>query len=134
MSSLFDIFLSCIYIGCCVYAVYRGHQKFFVVLALMLALVFQYVLGFSDLAKIIVAAIFVLYFGMSNVREFSRPQWSKEKPASSKRKSSAASNDTGGGSQSGEGTGATPESVFEEFQQFSDAQNHQDTQSNRSKQ
>ena len=134
MTGLFDIFLTCIYIACSAYAVYRGHQKFFIVLALMLALVFQYVLGFSDLAKIIIAVIFVLYFVMSDVREFSLPQRAKQKRTSTNQQSFAASNDAGGNSQTTEDNGVTPDSVFEEFQQFTDAQNGQDTQSNRSKQ
>jgi uncharacterized membrane protein YhaH (DUF805 family) len=59
---MLDIFLTIIYLGCAIYAGYIGHKKFWIIVALMLALVFQYVLGFSVLAKITVAAIFVLYF------------------------------------------------------------------------
>ncbi len=66
---MFDVLLTGIYLACCGYAVWRGHQKFYIVIALLLALIFQYVLGFSFLAKIIIAVIFVLYFVFSEMEK-----------------------------------------------------------------
>lgn len=66
----FNLLLTFIYISCCVYAAFRGHRRFAIVISLILALVFQYVLGFSALAKIIVAVIFVLYYLQPDIRKF----------------------------------------------------------------
>ena len=62
MTMTFEQALMWIYIGSSVFAIYKGYRIFFVLLALCLALVFQNILGYSDIAKVIVAVIFVLYF------------------------------------------------------------------------
>jgi len=62
MTPLFQILISLVYIVSSGIAVYRGYKKHFVILALILALAFQYLLGFSAIAQTVVAAIFVLHF------------------------------------------------------------------------
>lgn len=65
--TMFDIFLTLVYLGSSAYAVYLGYRKPFIVLALILALVFQYVLDFSAIAKIAAAVIFFIYFVAPNI-------------------------------------------------------------------
>lgn len=65
-----DIFFTLIYLGCCFYAFFKGFRKPFIILALFMALIFQYVLGFSLIAKITMAAIFLLYFVLPDIRAY----------------------------------------------------------------
>lgn len=63
-----DLVLTALYLGCSVYAYLRGFRAVFIIIALMLALVFQYGLGFSLIAKITIGAIFLLYFVLPDLR------------------------------------------------------------------
>ena len=115
---MFDVILTCIYLACCGYAVWRGHQKFFIVVALLLALIFQYALGFSFLAKIIIAAIFVLYFVFSET----------EKVVVSKVAPKPKPNTTDSSSNKPEPDEESINSVFEEFQDFTNQKTSEDSE------
>lgn len=118
---MLDVLLTIIYIGSSVYAVVQGHRRFWIVIALMLALTFQYVLGFSELAKIIVAVIFVLYFALSGSSLLGANQvhaplgGDRDEPSPREQSFSQAPNSTSGG--------RSQDSVFEEFQEFTKSQN-----------
>lgn len=111
---MFDIFLTLVYLGSSAYAVYLGYRKPFIVLALVLALVFQYVLGFSAIAKIAAAVIFFIYFVVPNIINLSslKPQGEDSlfSPPPPQEGNSAPSY-------------GSYQSVFEDFKSFTTARN-----------
>ena len=103
--------LSTVFIVSSVIAVRNGHKKHWIILALILALSFQYVLNFSIFGQTICAVIFVLYFAMPNVRlgSFNSPHNNSNgrtrNAAPSSKKGKAANN-------------SSAQSVFEDFNSF----------------
>lgn len=111
--TMFDISLSLVYLGSSAYAVYVGYRKPFIVLALILALVFQYILDFSAIAKIAAAVIFFIYFVVPSIINLSslKPQ-GEDSPFT-------APPPSGGSSAPNE---SSYQSVFQDFKNFTKAQ------------
>lgn len=108
--STVDLLLTAIYLGSCGFAYKQGHRRALIIIALLLALIFQYSLGFSMVAKIAVAAIFLLYFVLPAF-----PFWASG--AALWGQTASASQ---GPSPSAGGTGrsAKAEAIFQDFMKF----------------
>lgn len=65
---MMQIILSSVFIVSSIIAYRAGHKKHWIIIALILALSFQYVFHFSIFGQTICAVIFVLYFALPNAR------------------------------------------------------------------
>ena len=108
-----EIALTGFYLLCCFFAYRAGHRKHWIVIALILALSFQYWLEFSLFAQIVVAVIFGLYFLLPNLHLPTIPQ--RQKPIKSQPPSNPTTPAGTKKPQASNTSGRTVQSVYREF-------------------
>ena len=126
MNSLAEIALTGFYLLCCFFAFRAGHRKHWIVIALILALSFQYWLDFSLFAQIVVAVIFGLYFLLPNLQLPSIPR--RQKPIKPLKPFNPPAPVGTKNPQSSNASGRTVQSVYREFMNMTAGSNTQTAQ------